>query len=228
MFTLEELDSALPSGLKGKMLTPEIANTLNTVITDPQVAEQFRNNFISYTAVLKEGKFKLEDYMNAVIYVGFKLMGYSDKECYQRTFPDRYAELVAKGTSAKDVAAYVSAYNRGMLVNKVLEQTIIPTWVLNQDVYQKAINAQLEIMTTSKSDMARTKAADSLLNHLKRPEASKVELSIGMKDSDDMIDFKDQMRKLVEVQMASIQNGASTKEIAHQRLINVTPKEADS
>ena len=41
MFTLEELDSALPSGLKGKMLTPEIANTLNTVITDPQVAEQF-------------------------------------------------------------------------------------------------------------------------------------------------------------------------------------------
>ena len=228
MFTLEELDSALPPKLKGKMLTPEIATTLNMVITDANVAEHFRNNFISYTNVLQEGKFKIEDYISAVIYVGYKLMNYSDKECYMRTFPQKYQELIAAGTSAKDVASYVSAVNRGKLVNLVLEQTLIPSWVLNQDVYQKAINAQLEIMTTSKSDMARTKAADSILNHLKRPEASKVELTIGMKDSEDMIDFKDQMRKLVESQQASILAGVATKDIAHQRLINVTPDEADS
>ena len=108
MFSLDELDAALPAQLKGKM-TPEIAQNLNAVITDAQVAQHFRDNFISYTNVLQTGKFKLEDYMSAVLYVGFKLMGYTDKECYQRTFPARYAELVAKGTAAKDIAAYVSA-----------------------------------------------------------------------------------------------------------------------
>ena len=41
MFTLDELDAALPLSLKGKM-TPEIANNLNAVISDPQVAQAFR------------------------------------------------------------------------------------------------------------------------------------------------------------------------------------------
>ena len=222
MFTLDELDAALPLSLKGKM-TPEIANNLNTIITDPQVAQAFRDNFVSYTSVLKEGKFKLESYMDAVAYVSFKLMGYTDRECYQRTFPNRYAELVAKGTSAKDIAAYVSAYNRGLLVNKVLEQTLIPTYVLNQDVYQKAINTQADLMVNGKSEMVRMKAADSILNHLKRPEASKVEISMGIVDSKEVDDLKQAMLDLTRNQRALIEQGTPTKEIAHQRIIDVTP-----
>lgn len=222
MFSLDELDAALPAQLKGKM-TPEIANNLNAIITDPQVAQAFRDNFVSYTGVLKEGKFKLESYMDAVMYVSFKLMGYTDRECYQRTFPQRYAELVAKGTSAKDIAAYVAAYNRGILVNKVLEQTIIPTYVLNQDVYQKAINVQADLMLNGKSETVRMKAADSILNHLKRPEASKVEISMGVVDSQEVDDLKRAMLELTQNQRALIQQGTPTKEIAHQRIIDVTP-----
>ena len=222
MFTLEELDAALPLSLKGKM-TPEIANNLNTIIIDPQVAQAFRDNFVSYTNVLKEGKFKLESYMDAVAYVSFKLMGYTDRECYQRTFPNRYAELVAKGTSAKDIAAYVSAYNRGILVNKVLEQTLIPTYVLNQDVYQKAINTQADLMLNGKSEMVRMKAADSILNHLKRPEAAKVEISMGIKDSQEVDDLKAAMAQLAANQRALIAQGTTTKDIAHQRIIDVSP-----
>ena len=222
MFTLDELDAALPLSLKGKM-TPEIANNLNTIITDPQVAQAFRDNFVSYTNVLKEGKFKLESYMDAVAYVSFKLMGYTDRECYQRTFPNRYAELVAKGTSAKDIAAYVSAYNRGILVNKVLEQTLIPTYVLNQDVYQRAINTQADLMVNGKSEMVRMKAADSILNHLKRPEASKVEISMGVVDSQEMDDLKQAMLDLTRNQRTLIEQGTPTKDIAHQRIIDVTP-----
>ena len=222
MFSLEELDQALPAQLKGRM-TPEIAQNLNTIITDPQVAQAFRDNFVSYTSVLREGKFKLESYMDAVAYVSFKLMGYTDRECYQRTFPNRYAELVARGTSAKDIAAYVAAYNRGILVNKVLEQTIIPTYVLNQDVYQKAINVQADLMLNGKSETVRMKAADSILNHLKRPEASKVEISMGITDSKEVDDLKQAMLDLTRNQRALIEQGTPTKEIAHQRIIDVTP-----
>lgn len=222
MFSLDDVERALPPQLKGKM-TPEIVNNLNLVIQDANFAEQVRNNLVSYTSVLSEGKFKLEDYMNAVIYVSFKLMGYTDRECYERTFPNRIAELVARNVSSKDIAAYVSAYNRGLLVNKIYEQTLIPTWVLNQDVYQKAINTQMEIMVNGKSETNRMKAADSILNHLKRPEASKVELSIGMKESDEVNDLKEAMRKLTETQRAMIAAGTTTREIAHQRIIDVTP-----
>lgn len=222
MFSLEELDAALPQQLKGKM-TPEIAQNLNAVITDAQVAQQFRDNFISYTNVLQTGKFKLEDYMSAVLYVGFKLMGYTDKECYQRTFPSRYAELVSRGTSAKDIAAYVSAYNRNMLVNRVLEQTLIPTYVLNQDIYQKAINVQADLMLNGKSETVRMKAADSILNHLKKPEASKVEISMGIKDTQEVDDLKTAMAQLAANQRTLIEQGTTTKEIAHQRIIDVTP-----
>lgn len=223
MISLDELDAALPQGLKGKMLTPEIANTLNSVISDVQVAQQFRDNFISYTNVLQTGKFKLESYMEAVLYVSFKLMGYTDKECYQRTFPSRYAELVAKGTSAKDIAAYVAAYNRGVLVNRVLEQTIIPTYVLNQDIYQKAINVQADLMLNGKSETVRMKAADSILNHLKKPESSKVEITMDLKDTQEIDDLRSAMRALTENQRALIAQGTPTKEIAHQRIIDVSP-----
>jgi hypothetical protein len=172
---------------------------------------------------LREGKFKLESYMDAVLYVSFKLMGYTDRECYQRTFPNRYADLVSKGTSAKDIAAYVAAYNRGILVNKVLEQTIIPTYVLNQDVYQKAINVQADLMLNGKSENVRMKAADSILNHLKRPEASKVEISMGITDSKEVDDLKQAMLELTRNQRTLIEQGTPTKEIAHQRIIDVTP-----
>lgn len=222
MFSLDELDAALPAQLKGKM-TPEIAQNLNAVITDPQVAQHFRDNFISYTNVLQTGKFKLEDYMNAVLYVGFKLMGYTDKECYQRTFPARYAELVAKGTPAKDIAAYVSAYNRGILVNRIFEQTLIPTYVLNQATYQQAINIQADLMINGKSETVRMKAADSILNHLKRPEAAKVEISMGIKDSQEMDDLKAAMAQLAANQRTLIAQGTTTKDIAHQRIIDVSP-----
>lgn len=228
MITLEELEAALPPQLKGK-ITQEMTDHMVSVITDVQTAEQFRNNFVSFTNVLQEGKFKLESYVEAVIYVGFKLMGYTDKECYQRTFPVRYAELVAKNTSSKDIAAYVSAYNRGMLVNKIFEQSLIPTWVLNQDIYQKAINIQVEIMTEVKNGAtARTKAADSLLNHLKRPENTKVELNIDIKKNDELEALEDAMRQLITNQKAMIEQGHSTQSIAHQRIIDVTPTEKNS
>ena len=222
MFSLDELDAALPSQLKGKM-TPEIAQNLNTIITDEQVAQAFRDNFVSYTNVLQTGKFKLESYMDAVAYVSFKLMGYTDKECYQRTFPSRYAELVARGTTAKDIAAYVAAYNRNVLVNRVLEQTLIPTYVLNQDIYQKAINVQADLMINGKSETVRMKAADSILNHLKKPETSKVEISMGIKDTQEVDDLRTAMAELAANQRALIAQGTTTKDIAHQRIIDVTP-----
>jgi hypothetical protein len=218
VFSLDEVERALPPQLKGKM-TPELVTNLNAVVQDPDFAATVRDNLVSYTGVLREGKFKLEDYMSAVVYVSHKLMGLSDKEAWMRTFPDRYQALVARGVPSNGIAAHVTAYNKNKLVNLIYEQTLIPSWVLNQDIYQKAINVQYELMTTANSEKVRCEAANSILNHLKKPESQKVELNIGMKPNDDMAEMLNQMREFAKNQQKLIEMGVPTQQIAHERII---------
>ena len=116
--SLEEVSRAVPAQIKN-MITQEFVDQINSIAADPLLAEQIRNNFISFTSVMKDGKFKVTDYLNAVTYVSYKLMGYTNKDSYLRTFPKRHADLVAKGADEKTISSYVVAYNRGKLPNQI-------------------------------------------------------------------------------------------------------------
>ena len=85
MLTKEELIQSLPTSVQGGV-SDTLVNELNSIITDPDFRETFRDNMISYNKVLSEGKFKLSSYMNAVMYVSYKLMGYNNMDAYERTF----------------------------------------------------------------------------------------------------------------------------------------------
>lgn len=216
--TVDQVAKALPPNLKGAA-TQSLTDQINNAVSDPVVAEQIRNNFISYTSVLQEGRFKTEDYLNAVVYVSHKLMGLSNQEAYFKTFPHRHAALVAKGTSNKDIAAYVAAYNRGKLVNLILEQTLVPTWVLNQDLYQKALNTQADLMVNAQSEMVRTTAANSILTHLAKPKEAGPLINLDMRDSSGMSELKDTLKSLAAKQLELIGNGVPTKNIAEHDII---------
>lgn len=216
--TLDELQEALPKQLK-RYGNQEFLDKVNNAITDPEVAQIVRENFVGYISVLAEGKFKTEDYLSAVTYVSYKLMGYSNKDSYAKTFPQRWQRHALLGTSEKDLSAYIAAYNKNKLVNLILEQSLIPTWVLNQDVYQKAINAQMELMTNATSELVRTQAANSILTHLKPPEIKKVELDIGMKQGSTLEDLKATMVALAERQKELITQGVPAKAIAHEPMV---------
>lgn len=227
MITVEELQTCLPSNLKSAA-TQSLADKVNQIAADPDVAEQITRNFVTLTSVLQDGRYKLDDYMNAVQYVSYKLMGMSNLEAYTHTFPKRYQRLVAKGASDKDISAYVAGYNKGKLVGQLLEQAAIPVWVLNQGVYQEAINRQAYLMNHADSEKVQTEAANSLLTHLKRPETKQVELSIDVAESDGMREMKDTLAKLAQTQIDLIEKGVNTQKIAHQELgevIDVTPVE---
>ena len=147
-------------------------------------------------------------------------MGYSNVDSYIKTFPNRYQTLVARGLAPKDIAAYVCIYNKGQLVNRILEQSLVPTWVLNQDIYQKAINTQAEIMLSSKSDKVRSMAADSLLRNLAKPEKAGPQINIDMTANTGLDDLKETLFKLAETQQKLIQSGqVTTKQIAEQKII---------
>ncbi|QIG70552.1 hypothetical protein PP744_gp089 [Rhizobium phage RHph_N38] len=223
MITEDELKAAMPSAMK-TLVTTQMVNNFNAIAVDPEFADTLRDNVISYASVMKDGKYKIADYLAAVMYVSYKAMGYNNQEAYARTHPQRYAALTARGATQKDISAYVAAYHKNQLVNKIMEFVAIPTWVLNQDIFQKAINVQADLMLNAQSEKVRMEAADSLMTHLKRPEVKGLEVKISTEDNSGMNELKNTLAQLAKQQKEMIEGGVSAREIAHSKLIDVTPE----
>ena len=224
--TVEQFKAALPDKVR-KSVNQEIVDNINKVLVNPEDYENYRNNLISWSSVIADGKFSVEQYVDAVRYVGFKTMGASNIDAYMKTFPDRYAAHLAKGTSAKDIASYVSAYNKNKLVNLILEQTLIPVHILNMDMYQRALNVQADLMMNAKSEKVRCDAANSIMSQLKPPEIKKVELDITHKESSAIAELKQASLELARQQRAALEAGQMTaKDVAHSRIGNVVDVEA--
>lgn len=218
MLTAAEITQALPANLR-TAVTPQFVNTVNTVSADPLIAEQVRENFISYSRVMQMGKFKVQDYLNAVTYVSYKLMGDTNQDAYCKTFPQRHADLVARGATPKVISSYVSAYNGNQLVNMIYEQSMIPAWVMNQDIHQKAIKQLATLMTSASSEKVQCDAAGLLLAHLGKPKENNFQLNIGISENSGMSEMRQQISQMAEMQKAFIEAGVEIKQITHSTLI---------
>jgi len=217
--TEEVFKQCLPRQLRNN-LTSDLLDNINNIIVNDEIRDSFRENLVSYTSVLNDGKFKIQDYINAVRYVSYKLLGNSNIDAYTKTFPDRFQRMVDEGKDSKFISAIVVGYNKNILVNKILEQTLVPSHVLNADLYQKAINVQAELMLNAKSEKVRSDSANSLLIHLKPPEATKIELDIGIKQDKTIDDLRATTMELVKQQKALIEQGnMSAQDIAHSKII---------
>lgn len=220
MLTINDVESAIPSNLNVHV-DQDLVDQLNNLSTDPMAAATIRDHFLGFSIVLREGKFKLDDYVNAVAYVSYKLMGYTNRESYQRAFPDRIQRLVAEGRNDREISAYVAGYHKNKLVQKIMERAYVPVWLVNQDAVQEAINTQREIMNDPKINAReRVAAANSLLTNLKPPEKREVSLNIGLDENRGMADMKKAIRELAQHQIGAIEGGKPTKEIAHSRIID--------
>lgn len=228
MITKEVLARALPPNLKSAA-TDALVDAINQISNDPIIAENIRENFLSYSGVLRDGKFKTEDYLNAVAYCSYKLMGDSNQDAYFRTFPQRYAALVAAGRTPKEISSYVASYNKGQLVNKIMEQALVPSWVLNAHMYQAALNTQFKLMNDEDvSPKVRSDAADSLLTHLTKPKEVGPLINIEMGENSGMSELKETLAKMAEQQRALIASGVTTQAIAAQTIIEVPVKELNA
>lgn len=217
--TAEQFKQVLPDKVK-KSVSQELIDQINTTLSEPEMYEAYRDNLLSYSKVMADGRFKIDQYISAVKYVSHKLMGATNIEAYSKTFPDKMQRFAAQGVSAKDIASYVTAYNKSKLVNLIFEQTLIPSYVLNQDLYQKALNTQAELMVSAKSEKVRCDAANSLLTHLKMPETQKVELEIGVKEDSAIAALRATTMELARQQRLMLEAGAmNAQEVAHSRLV---------
>lgn len=226
MLTLGAVQETLPAQHR-QNITQDMVDQLNSLSKDPEEARYIRDNFVTFSQVLQEGRYKVGDYVRAVMYVSHKVMGKTNLDAYKATFPDRYANMVNAGKAPKDIASIVTAYNKGMLVTKIMERAMVPTWILNQDVFQAAINTQYELMMDNDvSDKVRSDAANSLLTHLKKPEETKkTELKIDIGLNDGMAALEQQLVAMSRKQLDLIEHdpNVSANDIAALPMKTVNP-----
>jgi len=217
--SLDQLKAVMPTRQK-QNITQSLVDELNHLMAEPEYREQFRDNLLSYADVLQDPNTTLNGYIRAVKYVSYKLMGFTNQEAWIKTFPERYQRLCDEGKPDAYLRSLVCAYNKGQVVNRILEQTLVPTWVLNADLFQKALNTQAVLMTSAKSEKVRAEAANSLLSHLKRPEAAKLQLDVTMQQDESVAKLTKAMSELAAKQREAIESGLMTaQEVAEAMII---------
>lgn len=217
--TIEAFKKALPAQTR-KSVNTQLLDQINQTLADPDMYDVYRENLLGFTNVLTTGKFKLPNYVKAIKYVSHKLGGRTNADSFAITFPERIQKWTQTGVSKEDMSTYISAYNKSKLVSTIMEQALVPSWLLNQDLYQKALNTQAELMVHANSEKVRSDAANSILTHLKMPETQKVELDIGVKKDSSIDALRQATMALVEEQRKAIASGSmDAKEIAHAKVV---------
>jgi len=215
--TKQQLQASMPKKFRHNV-TDDMITFINSTEGD-EFRDIYKDNLVSFADVIEKGRYKMLDYINAVKFVSYKLIGDSNTIAYAKTFPERYQRLVDKNTPTKTIASFSTAYNKGDLVHKILERTLVPVHILNMDVHQEAINTQAELMRTAKSETVRQKAAECLITQLKAPEAAKIEVDVSYNNSS-IDDLRETTRALAQQQLKMIQSGAVTAEhVAHSDII---------
>ena len=218
--TAEEILNSLPPK-KRKGASKETIQKILDIANDEDIAEEYKQNFLTHINVVSEGKYSLEDYKNAILFVTHKLLGTSDIDAYALTFPERYKRQVDRGLERSRISSYASAYKGTSLVAKLLEQSLVPSWILNAPLYQEAINFQASLLHNEEASFAvRQKAADSIMTHIKPPESQKIEIDIGVKKDSVVDEYEENIRRLVQKQQELIAQGADVKMVANAGIIS--------
>lgn len=216
--TLQEVKNAVPARFN-KAINQEFVDHLNAISKDPLEASHIKDNFITFGSVLDEGRFSISDYTNAIKYLTYLMLNHTKASAYSKTFPDRYARLTAGNKDARYISAYVSAYDSGKLVNELRKQTLVPVYIHNRPLLQRAINTQAEIMLdTNNSAFVRSTAATSLMNCLKEPtEVAQLNIAVNnnVNDNSAIEALTDALNKLSDNQEKAVIDGEfTTKQIA--------------
>ncbi|HID93645.1 MAG TPA: hypothetical protein EYP60_06075, partial [bacterium (Candidatus Stahlbacteria)] len=222
--TVHQLRACAPLSIR-KNITQKMCDMINADIDDSDTKQEFREHLIGWIDVMAEGRWKFQDYINACKYMTFKLMGASQQSAWIKVFPDRFQAMIDKGQSANAISSRVSLYNNNPLVQNIAKRTLPSLHVLNSDILQEAINVEATLMRTAKSETVRMKAAATLIEHLKPPEAIKVDLNVGV-SNDTVEDLREITRGLAIQQQKVIESGfMSAEQIAKMPVISKREEE---
>ena len=224
MLDLVELKDAMPKQHRSK-ITQSFVDEVNLMVADPDMGELYSKNLITYSSVLQEGRFKLNDYMNATLFVSYKMLGMSSMAAFQKVFPQRCKDMFTRNVPTKDMQAYASTYNKNKLVSLIYEQTLIPDHIMYASVRHRAI-AKLATLMDSQNEHISHKASESLLRELKAPVDAKMTLDVKTQDTGVIADLASAISNLSNMQREKIIEGTiDAKGAAHSTIIGLTLEE---
>ena len=195
MITLEELQAMMPRKKK-KNITQTLVDMINAIEDKTGFEGEFTKKVVGYSNVLESGRYKLTDYVNAVEFVTYYLNGDGQAEAYMKTFPEKVKKRLMEGKSAYATGAPAMYYS-GQLVQSLMAQAQLGVRVRHYDKIDRMVETLFGLaISPDSTDRIKMESADKLLNHLKEPEESKVEIEIGIK--------KDQSGEALEAKMLEV------------------------
>jgi len=219
MLTLEAVQKLVPKQQR-TLITKEFLNRIERSVKRHDEAEEIKKNYISYLHVLKTGRYRMDDYLNAVTYVTFKLLNYTNINAYAATFPERYARITRdKG----QVDAYASLYNSNKLVNEIYAQTVIPTHILNAPLHQEALSTLAGVIKDPDiKGLVKVKACEAILEYTKAPTIIESKLTIGIEQQQTISDLRQVTEQLADTLKVALQEGKTNlRHVADMNIVDV-------
>ena len=201
----------LPKGMR--KLDPEVEEYLEKVINK----EELWDEVVTYQKVLEEGKWSVKEYLNAVRYITYQAMGYTNMESFLKVFPDKLGKV--------GLDKYVNKFNKSKLVTELKKIAVISPYLLHQELNQKAIYVQADLMMNARSEMVRHQAAKAIMDYTKPPEDNHLSIDVNVKKDTSTQDLEATLMRLAKEQVRAIESGSlSNKEVAEMDIVNVEPE----
>ncbi len=171
--------------------------------------EEFAEQLVTFSSVLKNGRYKAEGYIKAVQYASYRQMNFSMTKSYRMTFPDRcFRDGAPKPTGT--VEALSSIYDKTAIVQGILSQMQIPLHIMMMSERVRAANVLAHLMLHAENERVQMESADKLLNHINVPETMKVELDVGFKADETLVSLNDKLDALANYAQAKIMSKGLT------------------
>ena len=226
---LEEVDIKVKDCLPSKfaeIVGDELIDKIDALILqDSEIKDTIFENLIDFKEIAMGGGIKVDSFVNATLYVSYYLLGKTKTDSFTKVYPGRIDRFNKEGKSIGTINNIIGGYHRSKLVQTMLGQCQMPSYVMFRNVFFKAVKIQVEIMEDDNvSATVRQKAACSLMGHLKEPEIQKVELDVNHK-SDDGVDIIKELlnatKGLAQSQSVAISDGSKTAgDIANSDIID--------
>ena len=94
--TLVQLQASMPKKFRHNV-TEDMVKFINATEGD-EFRDIYKENLLGFSDVMQLGRYGMTEYLNAVKFVSYKLLGDSNTIAYAKVFPDRYQRLVDKNT----------------------------------------------------------------------------------------------------------------------------------
>jgi len=211
---IDVFTKGLPKGMK--KLDEDTIKYLEGVITK----EELWDEVVTYQKVLEDGKWSVKQYLNAIRFITYQAMGYTNAESYLKVFPDKF------GVPGLD--KYVNKFNKSILVTKIRSIVPIAPHLLHMDLNREALMVSTDLMRSAKSEKVKLEAAKLILEYTKPPEDNHLSIDVNIKKDTTTQDLEATLMKLAQEQVKAIESGSiSNKQVAEMDIITVEPEDAE-